>query len=94
LIYKPLERSGGPVVASGGNDPPTKPGKDVKASASGKSGTKPASVRQAATYHKVKKGETLSSIAQSYNTTVANLKKNNANLSANLRTGEVLIIHK
>ena len=43
-----------------------------------------------ATYHKVKKGETLSSIAHSYNTTVANLKKNNANASANLRAGEVL----
>ena len=57
-----------------------------------KSGSKSDASTQAATYHKVKKGETLSSIAQSYNTTVANLKKNNANLSANLRAGEVLVI--
>ena len=94
LIYKPLGGSDGHVVASGDDDPPTKPGKNVKTSASVRSGTKPASLSPAATYHKVKKGETLSSIAQSYNTTVANLKKNNTNLSANLRPGEVLVIHR
>jgi len=94
LIYKPLAGSGGAQVASAGSDPPSPSGKQGKKAASAKSGPKPASATQAATYHKVKKGETLSSIAQSYNTTVANLKKNNANLSANLRPGEVLVIHK
>jgi len=94
LIYKPLEGAGGSAVASGEDNPPAKPGKNGNAAATAKSGGKPASGGQAATYHKVKKGETLSSIAQSYNTTVASLKKNNTNLSANLRAGEVLLIHK
>ena len=93
LIYKPLEGSGGAAVTSDDAAPPSKSGKAGKTT-DAKSGTKPASGSQAATYHKVKKGETLSSIAQSYNTTVASLKKNNANLSANLRAGEVLVIHK
>ena len=61
---------------------------------SAKSGSKSAATKETATYHKVKTGETLSGIAESYNTTVANLKKNNANLSANLRAGEVLVIRK
>ena len=94
LIYKPLAESAGPEVASSGDDPPSPSGKKDKTTASGKSGSKPVSGNHAATYHKVKKGETLSGIAQSYNTTVANLKKNNANLSANLRPGEVLVIQK
>ena len=59
-----------------------------------KPGSKSTNSSQTATYHMVKKGETLSGIAQSYNTTVADLKKNNANLSANLRAGEVLLIRK
>ncbi len=48
----------------------------------------------AAKYHKVKKGETLSSIAESYNTTVAALKRDNPKLAANLRAGDVLVIRK
>jgi membrane-bound lytic murein transglycosylase D len=97
LIYKPLGEGGGPQIASGGDDPPSsKTAAQGKATAktSAKTGSKPTSSAQAATYHKVKKGETLSGIAQSYNTTVADLKKNNANLSANLRAGEVLLIRK
>jgi len=42
-------------------------------------------------HHKVKRGETLSSIAKSHNTTVDALKENNGNL-ANLRPGMVLVI--
>jgi membrane-bound lytic murein transglycosylase D len=48
----------------------------------------------AAKYHKVKKGETLSSIAESNHTSVAALKRDNPKLAANLRAGEVLLIRK
>jgi membrane-bound lytic murein transglycosylase D len=95
LIYKPLGEAGSAEVASEGDDPPApKTGKTGKTTAAAKSGSQLPTTAQAATYHKVKKGETLSGIAQSYNTTVADLKKNNANLSANLRAGEVLLIRK
>ena len=49
---------------------------------------------QTAKYHKVKKGETLSSIAETNHTSVAALKRDNPNLSANLRAGELLVIKK
>ena len=49
---------------------------------------------EAAKYHKVKKGETLSSIAESNHTSVAALKRDNPKLTANLRAGEVLLIRK
>ena len=100
LIYKPLLGGSGPQVAPDGEDPPwSKSAKAKKApsatsKSSAKAGSKSTASSQTATYHKVKKGETLSGIAQSYNTTVADLKKNNANLSANLRAGEVLLIRK
>jgi membrane-bound lytic murein transglycosylase D len=42
--------------------------------------------------HRVKSGETLYSIASEYNTTVAELKKNNGKQATNLRAGNVLII--
>ena len=42
-------------------------------------------------HHKVQRGETLSSIAKSHNTTVDALKENNGNL-ANLRPGMILVI--
>jgi LysM repeat protein len=42
----------------------------------------------------VKKGETLSSIAESYNTSVAALKRDNPKLAASLRAGEVIVVHK
>ena len=96
LIYKPLPEGSGPEVASSGDPASSKSARKGKSSTktSAKSGSEFASGSQTATYHKVKKGETLSGIAQSYNTTVADLKKNNANLSANLRAGEVLLIRK
>jgi membrane-bound lytic murein transglycosylase D len=94
LIYKPLSGSASPESAAASDDPaPFKSGKQGKSTKTAKTGTKPTQDTQA-TYHKVKKGETLSSIAHSYNTTVANLKKNNANASASLRPGEVLVISK
>jgi len=95
VIYRPVAGSAGSEVASSGSDPvPSTPGKKGTSTRSVKSSSKSTSSQQAATFHKVKPGETLSGIAQSYNTTVSNLKKNNANLSANLRPGEVLVIRK
>ncbi len=43
-------------------------------------------------HHKVKAGETLTSIAGSYNTTVSALKKDNRNI-ATLRPGMILVVH-
>jgi membrane-bound lytic murein transglycosylase D len=43
-------------------------------------------------HHKVKRGETLSSIANSYNTTVSALKHDNQNAAA-LRPGMILVVH-
>src|SRR5581483_11370850 len=43
-------------------------------------------------YHKVQKGETLSSIATSYNTSVSALRRDNGRLASNLRAGAVLVI--
>jgi len=92
VVYKPLAGGTGSEVASAGGDPaPPKSGKNGKVAKSSKPGAEAA---QSATFHKVQPGETLSGIAQSYNTTVASLKKNNSNLSANLRPGEVLVIRK
>ena len=42
--------------------------------------------------HKVQKGETLTSIAETYNTSVESLRRNNHN-AAHLRAGDVLIVH-
>jgi membrane-bound lytic murein transglycosylase D len=50
------------------------------------------SASAAVVHHKVRQGETLSSIASSYNTTVSALKQSNRNI-ATLRPGMVLIIH-
>jgi membrane-bound lytic murein transglycosylase D len=55
---------------------------------------KTASASQPAKYHKVKKGETLSSIAESNHVSVADLKRDNPNLDAKVRAGEVLLIRK
>ena len=43
-------------------------------------------------HHTVKKGETLSSIAESYNTTVAELRKDNGHAAAHLQAGTVLVV--
>ncbi len=48
--------------------------------------------RPAVRHHKVKRGETLSSIANSYNTTVSALKHDNQNVAA-LRPGMILVVH-
>lgn len=43
-------------------------------------------------YHKVQQGETLSSIASSYNTSISALRRDNGRLASNLRAGAVLVI--
>ena len=43
-------------------------------------------------HHKVKKGETLTSIAEDYNTTVAALKKTNGKTASHLTAGTILIV--
>ena len=84
VIYKPTG-SGGPEVASSSHSKAPPKGKGSKSSTT---------AAKAAKYHKVKKGETLSSIAESYNTSVAALKRDNPKLAASLRAGDVLVIHK
>lgn len=81
VIYKPASPSSPEVASSNRSSAPAKSTGSHKSS-------------QASKYHKVKKGETLSSIAGSYNTSVAALKRDNPKLAANLRTGDVLVIHK
>jgi peptidoglycan lytic transglycosylase D len=44
-------------------------------------------------YHKVRKGETLTSIASAYNTTVSALKRDNPKVATNPHPGDVLLIH-
>lgn len=44
--------------------------------------------------HKVRRGETLYSIANQYNTTVAALRRTNGKVAANLRAGDVLVIRE
>ncbi len=43
-------------------------------------------------YHKVKPGETLTSIADHYNTTVAALRKDNARVGSHLHAGDVVVV--
>jgi len=90
VIYKPTN-TGGPEVASSRHTSAASKGKVSPKTTSSSKATTTAS---AAKYHKVKKGETLSSIAESYNTSVAALKRDNPKLAASLRAGDVVVIHK
>ena len=73
---------------------PSSTGAQVASSRSHKSrshaGTAVAS-KSGTVHHRVKKGETLASIANSYNTTVSALKKDNRNI-ATLRPGMILVV--
>jgi len=89
IIYKPLSGGGGPDVASISDD---QEGSDAHSAA--KPNTPAKAPTQVAKYHKVKKGETLSGIAASYNTTVSALKRDNGKMAANLQAGNVLVIKK
>jgi membrane-bound lytic murein transglycosylase D len=87
LIYKPVA---GAVSEEASSDSGSAPVKSARKSTP----TSKSSPNPAAKYHKVKKGETLSSIAQSNHTSVAALKRDNPKLAAELRAGEVLVIRK
>ncbi len=90
LIYKPTSSSGPEVASSSHSKAPAMSNGSHKTASKAKAGP----TSKAAAYHKVKKGETLSSIAESYNTSVAALKRDNPKLAASLRAGDVLVIHK
>jgi membrane-bound lytic murein transglycosylase D len=76
---------------------PLPPGEHEVAAASKHSKYKNSKKLQSATgnkkvLHKVLQGETLYSIANQYNTTVAALRRTNGKVAANLRAGDVLVI--
>ncbi len=84
LIYRPAG-PGSPEVASSSHRQGLGP-EDTKHKAS--------RTNKSAKYHTVKRGETLTSIAESYNTSVAVLKRDNPKLAANLRAGDIVVIYK
>ncbi len=86
IIYKPTSSESAEAESSDAKSDPAK--------TSESSELHKAQTADAAKYHKVKKGETLSSIAESNHTSVAALKRDNPNLTANVRAGEVLLIRK
>ena len=89
LIYKPVTSHGSEVVSAGHGSASASKATHTTAKASKTSGS-----AKSARYHKVKKGETLSSIAESYNTSVAALKRDNPKMAASLRAGDVVVIYK
>ena len=86
IIYKPTSTDSAEAESSEAQSTPTR--------AKGGSASHKAQSAEAAKYHKVKKGETLTSIAESNHTSVAALKRDNPKLTANVRAGEVLLIRK
>jgi membrane-bound lytic murein transglycosylase D len=85
-IYKPSASESAEAESPGTQSTPAK--------AKSNSQSHKAQSAEAARYHKVKKGETLSSIAETNHTSVAALKRDNPKLTANVRAGEVLLIRK
>ncbi len=81
----------GACPVSGANRPHHPVGTQTAAASRSSKGTSSAAARAAVKHHKVKQGETLYSIANSYNTTVSALKKDNRNLAV-LRPGMILVI--
>ena len=86
VIYKPTDSTGPSAASERQADPPESKTANSKPHAS----TTTADVK----HHTVKKGETLSSIAESNHVSVAELKRDNPKLAANLRAGDVLVIKK
>jgi membrane-bound lytic murein transglycosylase D len=81
-IYKPAERS-----------EPSEAKTVASRSKTHKSSEKSSlEVRSRTVHHKVRKGETLTSIAETYNTTVAALRRDNARTASHLHAGSVLIV--
>jgi membrane-bound lytic murein transglycosylase D len=88
LIYKPLAGAGLEDASS------ERGSSTIKTARKSTPASKSSPNQVGAKYHKVKKGETLSSIAQSNHTSVAALKRDNPKLAAELHAGEVLVIRK
>jgi membrane-bound lytic murein transglycosylase D len=86
VIYKPVSGGGAEEASEGDSGSSEKPAAHSSKKTGGKA--------SASKYHKVKKGETLSSIASSYNTSVAALRRDNGKMAANLHPGDVLVIRK
>jgi peptidoglycan lytic transglycosylase D len=92
VIYKPLSGDNEEVASE---EPAQSKSRTAAHSKAASHSTKSrAQTTARAKYHKVKKGETLSGIASSYNTTVAALQRNNGKTAANLQPGDVLVIRK
>ncbi len=83
VIYKPSSSETAEAESSDSKSTPARSSQSHKSQSA-----------EAEKYHKVKKGETLSSIAESNHTSVAALKRDNPKLTANVRAGEVLLIRK
>jgi membrane-bound lytic murein transglycosylase D len=98
VIYKPLNPDSAEAAASPepkAERPSSESGGKTETASSRKSKAHSAQSSQAAKYHKVKKGETLSSIAESNHTSVEALKRDNPKLAAaTVHPGDVLIIHQ
>jgi membrane-bound lytic murein transglycosylase D len=105
LIYKPTTGESAEAAPSETRSASARTTHDSKSQRTGKyqaaktqpqhgSSSKKAKKSQVAKYHRVKKGETLRSIAQSNHTSVAALKRDNPKLAADFRPGEVLVIRK
>jgi membrane-bound lytic murein transglycosylase D len=98
LIYKPLADSAAPEMertsaSSKGSSKSIKGHASPSSTAASKSSKKKTLEAEKKT-HKVKKGETLSSIAEHYGTTVEALKRDNRTVAKNLKAGQVLVISK
>ncbi len=102
LIYKPVTAESADAAPSETRSESAPARHDSKSKQTGKyqaakskaQYSKKTKKSQAAKYHRVKKGETLRSIAHTNHTSVAALKRDNPNLAANLRPGDVLVIRK
>ena len=94
FLHLPVTRSGETQVASkrGTIRATPRPAQHLSKSKHPTGAQTAAASKPAVTHHKVKPGETLYSIANSYNTTVTALKHDNRDV-ATLRPGMILVVH-
>jgi membrane-bound lytic murein transglycosylase D len=95
---KTVLSQGGKAVQGKTQLPPADSGKSVTpGTVSAKTGHREpgqkSSERNRRLVHRVKKGETLSSIASAYNVSISELRRNNKKIAADLRVGDLLVIH-
>jgi len=86
-LHRPLAPGEGEVVSTHGRTKYKRSSKLRTSASANNSGNKKI-------LHKVRQGETLYSIANQYNTTVAALRRTNGKVAANLRAGAVLVIQE